>query len=128
MEEKHSRRVLREQLFSEGKILIFFFHSVYIVFSIHLIFITDLFAVRYLCGMCNEDKCRVAADILVASLGIFLCLVSVRTYCVPITTLKQNKRSRLSSGEGKPDLVIDQDQQYKTTLKIEGKTDRTTKG
>ena len=106
----------------------FFFHSVYIVFSIHLIFITDLFAVRYLCGMCNEDKCRVAADILVASLGIFLCLVSVRTYCVPIATLNQNKRSRLSSGEGKPDLVIDQDQQYKTTLKIEGKTDRTAKG
>ena len=114
--------------FPKEKFNFFFFHSVYIVFSIHLIFITDLFAVRYLCGMCNEDKCRVAADILVASLGIFLCLVSVRTYCVPIATLNQNKRSRLSNGEGKPDLVIDQDQQYKTTLKIEGKTDRTAKG
>ena len=30
--------------------------------------------------------------------------------------------------EGKPDLVVDQDQQYKIPLKIEGKTDRTAKG
>ena len=74
---------------------------------------------------CRDNR---AADILVASLGLFLCLVSVRTYCVPIATLNQNKRSRLSSGEGKPDLVVDQDQQYKTTLKTDGKTDRTAKG
>ena len=29
---------------------------------------------------------------------------------------------------GKPDLVVDQDQQYKITLKIEGKADPTAKG
>ena len=29
---------------------------------------------------------------------------------------------------GKPDLVVDQDQQYKITLKIEGKADQTAKG
>ena len=31
------------------------------------------------------------------------------------------------SGEGNPDPVVDQDQQYKMTLKIEGKADRTAK-
>ena len=34
---------------------------------------------------------------------------------------------RPNSGEGKPHLV-DQDQQYKITLKIEGKADLTAKG
>ena len=33
-----------------------------------------------------------------------------------------------NSSEGKPDLVVDQDHQYKITLSIEGKADRTTKG
>ena len=60
-----------------------------------LISIADLFAVPYLCDVCNEDKCCVvtnrAADILLASLGLFTWLVYVRTYCVPITTLNQNK-------------------------------------
>ena len=32
---------------------------------------------------------------------------------------------RPNSGEGKPYLVVDQDQQYKITLKIEGKADLT---
>ena len=32
-----------------------------------------------------------------------------------------------NSGEEKPDLVVDQDQQYKITLKIEGKADWTAK-
>ena len=31
------------------------------------------------------------------------------------------------SVEGKPELVVDQDQQYKITLKIEGEADRTAK-
>ena len=61
----------------------FFFHSVYFVFSISLISITDLFAVRYLWDVCNEDKCYCAADILVVSPGF----INVRTYCVPIATL-----------------------------------------
>ena len=68
-------------------------------FPIRLISIPDLFAVPYLCDVCNEDKCCVvtnrAADILLASLGLFTWLVYVRTYCVPITTLNQNKRFRL---------------------------------
>ena len=33
-----------------------------------------------------------------------------------------------NSSEGKPDVVVDQDQQYKISLKIEGKADRTAKG
>ena len=73
--------------------------SMNLVFSIRLISIPDLFAVPYLCDVCNEDKCCVvtnrAADILLASLGLFTWLVYVRTYCVPITTLNQNKRFRL---------------------------------
>ena len=55
--------------------------------------IADLFAVRYLWVVCNEDKCCVvtqrAGDIRVAR------LVYVRTYCVPIATVNQNKRTRL---------------------------------
>ena len=35
---------------------------------------------------------------------------------------------RPNSGEGKPYLAVDQDQQYKITLKIEGKADLTAKG
>ena len=69
------------------------FHSVYLVFPKSLFSIADLFAVRYLWVVCNEDKCCVvtqrAADIRVA------WLVYVRTYCVPIATLNQNKRTRL---------------------------------
>ena len=66
------------------------FHSVYLVyfFSERLFSIADLFAVRYLWVVCNEDKCcvvtRCAADIRVA------WLVYVRMYCVPIATLNQN--------------------------------------
>ena len=48
---------------------------------------------RYLWVVCNEDKCCVvtqrAADIRVA------WPVYVRTYCVPIATVNQNKRTRL---------------------------------
>ena len=51
------------------------FHSVYLVFSIRLISIADLYAVRYLWDVCKEDKCCVVThhegDILVASLGLF---------------------------------------------------------
>ena len=61
--------------------------------------IADLFAVRYLWDVCNEDKCcavtHPAADILVASLGLFAWRVYIRTYCVPIATLVQNKQSPL---------------------------------
>ena len=35
---------------------------------------------------------------------------------------------RPNSGEGKPYLAVDQDQQYKITVKIEGKADLTAKG
>ena len=65
----------------------------YLVFPKSLFSIVDLFAVHYLWAVCNEDKCCVvtqhAADILVA------WLVYVRTYCMPIATLNQNKRTRL---------------------------------
>ena len=66
---------------------------VYLVFPKHLFSIADLFAVGYLWVVGNEDKCCVvthrAADIRVA------WLVYARTYCVPIATLNQNKRTRL---------------------------------
>ena len=55
--------------------------------------IADLFALRCLWVVCDEDKCCVvtqrAGDIRVAR------LVYVRTYCVPIATVNQNKRTRL---------------------------------
>ena len=87
---------VRGELFSKGKTY-YLIVSMNLVFSIRLISIPDLFAVPYLRDVCNEDKCCVvtnlAADILLASLGLFTWLVYVRTYCVPITTLSQNKRS-----------------------------------
>ena len=62
-------------------------------FAKYLFSIADLFTVRYLWVVGNEDKCCVvthrAADIRVA------WLVYVRTYGVPIATLHQNKRTRL---------------------------------
>ena len=66
-----------DNYFPNGKFKLFYslFHSVYLVFSKLLISIADLFAVHYLWDVCNEDKCFVvtyrAADILVASLGLF---------------------------------------------------------
>ena len=73
------------------------FPSVYLVFSKMLFSIVDLFAVRYLWVVCNEDKCCVvtqrAADICVAWLD------SVRTYCVPIATLNQTKRTEQAISE-----------------------------
>ena len=84
-----------DNYFPKGKFKLFnsLFHSVYLVFS-NLFFycIADLFAVRYLWVVCNEDKCCVvtqhAADNRVA------WLVHVRTYCVPIATVNQNKQTR----------------------------------
>ena len=65
----------------------------YLVFPKSLFPITDLFGVRYLWVVCNEDKWWVvthrAAHIPVA------WLVYARTYCVPIATLNQNKGTRL---------------------------------
>ena len=84
-----------DDYFSKGKFKLFnsLFHSMYLFFPISLFSIADFFAVRYLWVICNEDKCCVvtqgAADIRVA------WLVYVRTYCVPIATLNQNKRTRL---------------------------------
>ena len=84
-----------DDYFPKGKFNLFntLFHSVYLVFPKTLFSIADLFAVRYPLVVCNEDKCCVvtqrAADIRVA------WLVYVRTYCVPIATLNQNKRTRL---------------------------------
>ena len=82
----------RAIIFQREKFKLFksLFHSVYLVFSIRLISIADLFAVRYLWDVSNEDKC-----ILVASLGLFTWVVYVRKYCMPIATLNQNKRSWL---------------------------------
>ena len=88
----HSHRLLRGRFFPKGKFKLFngLFHSVYLVFPKSLFSIANLFAVRFLWDVCNEDKrCVVtqrAADIPVA------WLVYVSTYWVPIPTLNQNKR------------------------------------
>ena len=84
-----------DDYFPKGKFKLFttLFHSVYLLFPKSLFSIAALFTVRYLLVVCNEDKCCVvtqrAADIRLA------WLVYVRTYCVPIATLNQNKRTRL---------------------------------
>ena len=79
--------------------LIVCFSQLTLFFSIRLISIPDLFAMRYFWDVCSEDNCCVvthpAADSLVASLGLFTRRVYIRTYCVPIATLNQNKRSPL---------------------------------
>ena len=82
----------RTIIFQREKLKLFssLFHSVYLVFSIRLISIADLFAVCYLWDVFNEDKCCVvthrAADILVASLGLFtwvayVCKYVLLAYC-----------------------------------------------
>ena len=71
----------------------YFPYLIYLVFPKSLFYIADLFAVRSLWIVCREDKCCVLTqretDIRVA------WPVYVRTYCVPIATLNQNKRTRL---------------------------------
>ena len=92
------RRVLRGQLFSpKGKFnyLKVFFNLSTLFFSIHLISIADLFAIRYLWDVCNKDDCCVvthrASDILIAPLGLFTFARIARL----LQLLNQNKRSRL---------------------------------
>ena len=84
-----------DDYFPKGQFKLFnsLFHSVYLVFPKSLFFVADLFAVRYLWVVCKKDKCRVLAQRAVDIL--FAWLVFVRTYCVPIATLNQNKRTRL---------------------------------
>ena len=86
----HSHRELRGRYFSKEKILsIWWFVSLSVpCFSKKVLFsIADLFAVRYLLVVCNEDKCCVvtqrAADIRVAWLVYLGRLPShvLRAYC-----------------------------------------------
>ena len=84
-----------DNYFPQGKfnLLNSLFHSMSLVLSIRLSLL-PICLPSVSCGTyCNEDKrCVVthrAANIRVA------WLVYVRTYCVPITTLDQNKRFRL---------------------------------
>ena len=75
--------------FPKGKLKLFnsLFHSVYLVFPKSLFSIADLFAVRYLWVVCNEDKCCVVtqrtADICCAWLVYLTCVHShvLRAYC-----------------------------------------------
>ena len=69
--------------------LFFLFFS--FLFSVILFPIANLFAVRYLWGICNEDKCWV---VTYRAADYFTCLVYVRTYCVPVEALNQNERTR----------------------------------
>ena len=84
-----------DDYFPKGKFKLFnsLFHSEYPVFPKSLFSFPNLFAVRFLWNACNEDKCCVVAD----HTGDIRVpwLVYVCTYCVPIATLNQNKRTRL---------------------------------
>ena len=91
-----SLRVLRGQLFSKGKNLnyvIVCFTQCTLFFPQFVFYcIADLFAVRYLWVVRNENKCCVVTQ---RAAGIRVAwLVYVRTYCVPIATVNQNKRTR----------------------------------
>ena len=72
---------------------------VYLVFPKSLFSTADLFAVRYLWVVCNEDKCCMCCDTPrgrhLRRLACILAFFYARTYCVPIATLSQNKRTRL---------------------------------
>ena len=66
----------RKKKFPKGKFKLFNSFSLSVpCFSIRLISVADLIAVRYLWDVCNEDKCCVVAhlavDILVALLVLF---------------------------------------------------------
>ena len=76
-----------------GKFKLFnsLFHSVYLVFSIRLFSIANLFVVRYLW---DEDKMMLCRDISRGRHSRRLA-VYVRKYCVPIVAFNQNNRSRL---------------------------------
>ena len=92
--------VLRGQLFSNGKISIFnrFFHSVYLVF-----FNTFIFYCWFVCRALAVGRIVIRINAVLwhirqrtfRSLGLFTWFVYLRTYCVPIATLNQNKWSRL---------------------------------
>ena len=85
-----------DDYFPKGKFKLFlnsFFTHCTLFFQKVCILLPIWFAARYLWVVCSENKCCVvtqrAADIRVA------WLVYIRTYCVPIATLNQNKRTRL---------------------------------
>ena len=56
------------------------------------------------------------------------CLFKTATLPGPLLRTSLARTTWTISSQGKPDLVEDQDQQYKITLEIEGKADRTAKG
>ena len=68
-------------------------------FQKSLFSIADLFAVHYLWVVCSKDKCCVVTQ-CTADIHI-TWLVYVRTYCMPIATLDQNKWTWLLYKEGK---------------------------
>ena len=91
-----------DDYFPKGKFKLFssLFHSLYPVFPKSLYSVADLFALRDLLVVCNEEKCCVGVmwhspRKTLASLGLFPWLVYVHAYCVPIATLNQGKRTRL---------------------------------
>ena len=98
-EKKRSRVCCEDNYFPKEKFKFFnsLFHWVYFVFSILLFSIANLFAVRYLWDVRNEDKCCAVThrlvDIRVAWL-VYLASLSSHVL-LPIATLNQNKPSRL---------------------------------
>ena len=80
-----------DDCFPKGKFKLFksLFHSVYFVFPKSLFSIADLFPVRLNAVLWHSKR------LTFASLRLFTCPVYICMYCLSITTLNQNKRSRL---------------------------------
>ena len=89
-----------DDYFPKAKILnylIVWFHLVYLV-SPKVCFLLPICLPCVICGSYVTKINAVlwhSARQIFASLGLFAWLVYVRTYCVPIATLNQNKRTRL---------------------------------
>ena len=75
------------------------FHSVYLVFSIRLFSIVNFFLPCVICGIyvtrINAVSWHIGRHLRRLLIGLFNSLVYVHTYCLPIVTLNQNKRSPL---------------------------------
>ena len=104
-----SHHVLWGGLFSKWKfkLLNSLFHLVYLVFPKSLISIVNLFAVRYLWVVCNEDKCcvvtQLTAIIHVTWLVYLACLHShvLRAYC-NFESVTQKEKSKGICIKGHP--------------------------
>ena len=91
-----------DNYFPKGKFKLYnsLLHSVYLVFSIRLFSIANFFCRALSVGRIyvtriNAVSWHIGRHSRRLLIGLFNWLVYVHTYCLPIATLNQNKRSRL---------------------------------